>query len=124
MNKRLFITPFLLVSIVFCSAQKKNPTISITKKFVQLDTIPFNVPIIINYEFKNTGKSNLIIENIIASCGCTLAQWPKNHIKKRKKGIIKLTYNAGIKGTFYKTLLVESNAQNSPTPISIQGYVR
>lgn len=123
MCKRLILTACLFIPFLLCNAQQKLPKIIIKNKYVKVDTIPFNIPITIDYVFKNTGKSDLIIKNIITSCGCASAEYPKTPIKKRKKGIIKLIYNAGTKGSFYKTLLVESNATNSPTPIAIQGFV-
>lgn len=123
MYKRLLFTCCLLLPFLLCKAQQKLPILTIKNKYVTVDTIPFNIPITINYEFKNTGKSDLIIKNIVTSCGCASAEYPKMPIKKRKKGIIKLTYNAATKGIFYKTLLIESNAANSPTPIAIQGFV-
>lgn len=124
MYKKLFLSSCLLLSILFCSAQqKKLPKISFERSYVQLDTIAYNVPVTVEFVFKNKGKSDLLIKNIITSCGCASAEYPKTPIKKRKTGIIKITYNAGTKGSFYKTLLVESNATNSPTPIGIKGFV-
>lgn len=124
MYKKLFLSSCLLLNILFCVAQqKKLPKISFERSYVMLDTIAYNVPVTVEFVFKNKGKSDLLIKNIITSCGCASAEYPKTPIKKRKTGIIKITYNAGTKGSFYKTLLIESNAANSPTPIGIKGFV-
>ena len=63
------------------------------------------------FEFTNTGKSDLIIQNVGVSCGCTTPNWTKTPVKPGKKGIVEATYNAsGRPGVFNKTITVTSNA--------------
>lgn len=75
------------------------------------------------FAFKNTGKEPLLLTNVKASCGCTTPTWPKEPIKKGKKGTIVVKYNTKIIGAFTKTIRVYSNAKTSPVTLKITGAV-
>lgn len=63
------------------------------------------------FQFKNVGKTPLIITNASASCGCTVPEFPKAPILSGKTGSIKVTFNtAGKSGPFDKTVYIQSNA--------------
>jgi hypothetical protein len=64
------------------------------------------------FEFKNTGKEPLIIQNASASCGCTTPEWPKEPILPGKSGKITVRYNTQGRGgqPFDKTVYISSNA--------------
>lgn len=63
------------------------------------------------FEFKNTGKADLVLQKVKASCGCTTPEWTKEPVKPGETGIVKATYNAsGRPGSFTKTITVTSNA--------------
>src|SRR6056297_604765 len=76
------------------------------------------------FAFKNTGKEPLLLTNVRASCGCTTPTWPKDPIKKGKKGTITVKYNTRIIGNFTKTIRVYSNAKTSPVTLRIIGVVQ
>ena len=68
-----------------------------------------------NFKFKNIGKDPLIIYSATATCGCTVPQCPKEHIKKGEKGVIKVTFNS--KDKFRKqdkTITINSNGKTNP----------
>ncbi|MDY6800239.1 MAG: DUF1573 domain-containing protein [Bacteroidota bacterium] len=76
------------------------------------------------FTFKNTGKEPLLLTNVRASCGCTTPTWPKEPIKKGKKGTITVKYNTRIIGNFTKSIRVYSNAKSSPVTLKITGTVQ
>ena len=62
------------------------------------------------FEFTNMGKSDLILQNVKASCGCTTPEWTKTPVKPGEKGTVEATYNAsGRPGAFSKTITVTTN---------------
>ena len=63
------------------------------------------------FEFTNTGKSPLIITDVLSTCGCTVPTKPKDPIMPGKKGKIEIKYNMA-PGPIRKTITVESNAVN------------
>ena len=75
------------------------------------------------FKFKNTGNGPLIIHQAIASCGCTVPQYPKEPIKPGESGEIKVTYNGAGKfpGHFRKTITVRTNAKTEITRLIVEG---
>jgi len=73
--------------------------------------------------FKNTGKTPLVINHVGSSCGCTVPEWTRDPIAKRKSGKIKVTYDTQRLGSFTKTITVNSNAANNPVVLKIKGVV-
>lgn len=75
------------------------------------------------FTFKNTGNAPLIINQAIASCGCTVPSFTKEPVKPGESGQIKVTYNG--KGTFpnhfKKSITVRSNASNEMVRLYIEG---
>lgn len=80
------------------------------------------------FEFKNVGKTPLIINEANASCGCTKPEWPKEPILPGKKGKILVTYNTSGRGNqpFDKSIYIKSNVpteNNKPVELHIKGFV-
>lgn len=75
------------------------------------------------FEFKNTGKADLILTNCRSSCGCTVPSWPKDPIPPGKKAVIKVSYNTNRLGIINKSITVESNAVNNRVILNIKGNV-
>lgn len=75
--------------------------------------------------FENTGKEPLILTQPKSSCGCTVAEWPKEPILPGKTGKITVTYKTTNKpGVFNKIVTVFSNAkENKEVKLAIKGKV-
>ncbi|MEJ5266558.1 MAG: DUF1573 domain-containing protein [Bacteroidales bacterium] len=78
-----------------------------------------------NYVFKNTGKSDLIIRKIKASCGCTATNPEKMVIKPGESSHITATFNStGRTGKQSKTITVITNdPKQSSITLKISGNV-
>lgn len=79
------------------------------------------------FEFTNTGKEPLIIQNASASCGCTTPDWPKEPILPGKTGKITVRYTTqGRPGPFTKSVFITSNAskENERKELFIKGVVK
>ena len=78
------------------------------------------------YDFvvKNIGADPLVIQNIVASCGCTTPEWTRSPIPAGGQGKITAIYDPKDRpGPFNKTLSVYSNSQNSVVVLTIKGEV-
>ncbi len=76
------------------------------------------------FNFKNTGKSDLIIAEVSTSCGCTVPSYPKTPIRAGETGTIKVAFNSnGKRGFQTKNILVVSNTQPNTTIIRIKAQV-
>jgi len=87
-------------------------------------TIEYDANGTCEFEFTNTGKVVLTLNNVQASCGCTAPEWSKEPIKPGEKGKIIVKYNTKIAGTFQKSIKVFSNATVSPVVLIIKGDVK
>jgi hypothetical protein len=76
------------------------------------------------FNFKNEGKSSLIITQVQASCGCTTPNWSKDSIPPGGKGFVEAAFNPeGRPGPFLKTMTIFSNASISAVNLTIKGVV-
>ncbi|MDD4149542.1 MAG: DUF1573 domain-containing protein [Bacteroidales bacterium] len=78
-----------------------------------------------NYSFKNSGKSDLIIRKIKASCGCTATNPEKMVIKSGETSHLTVTFNSnGKRGRQNKTITVITNdPQQSSVVLKVIGNV-
>lgn len=67
-----------------------------------------------SFKFTNTGNANLLVKECTATCGCTVADFPKNEIKPGEEGFITVSFNSANKhGQQIQTVTVGTNAQPS-----------
>lgn len=78
-----------------------------------------------SFEFKysNKGSAPLVLTEVRSSCGCTVAEWPREPLAPGKEGVIKVNYNTKILGNFSKPVTVYSNASNNPVVLRVKGNV-
>lgn len=90
---------------------------------VDVGEIPQGTPKAIVYEFKNTGKTAVVITNVKGSCGCTATDYTKEPILPGKSAKVTATYNAANKGAFTKTVTVTTSAEETPKTLTLKGTV-
>jgi hypothetical protein len=74
----------------------------------------------ISFRFRNTGTNPLVVNNVVVSCGCTVAEKPEQPIAPGAEGSIKAAFNSqGRAGTNHKTLTVYTN---TPEPTSLLNF--
>lgn len=90
---------------------------------IDVGQIPQGTPKAIVYEFKNTGKTAVVITNVQGSCGCTATDYTKEPIQPGKSAKVTATYNAANKGAFTKTVTVTTSAETTPKILTLKGTV-
>lgn len=66
----------------------------------------------ISWKFKNTGDKPLIISDARGTCGCTIADKPKEPVAPGQKGVIKARFNSQGQGPeAHKTVSVDANTK-------------
>lgn len=125
MLKRLFGTLCLLFVISIAAfAQAGKAEIKFDKTSHNFGQFSEKQPIQkCTFTFTNTGTAPLVINQAIASCGCTVPAYTKTPILPGKKGEITVTYNGTGKfpGYFKKTITVRSNATTEMTRLQVEG---
>lgn len=79
----------------------------------------------IEFKFKNSGKSDLIIRKVRSSCGCTTVTPANTTIKPGESSTIKAVFDAGVrKGRQHKVITVITNdPENSQVSLVVSGTV-
>lgn len=127
MLKRLFGTLCLLFVISIAAfAQAGKAEIKFDKTSHNFGKFSEKQPVQkCTFTFTNTGTAPLVINQAIASCGCTVPAYTKTPILPGKKGEITVTYNGTGKfpGHFKKTITVRSNATTEMTRLQVEGDI-
>jgi hypothetical protein len=129
--KRFFIilSVAVLATAISCSqsnngkANKKAAEITFAQAEHDFGTIEQGSNAEFAFVFKNTGKEDLVVSNVQTSCGCTIPEWTREPVKKRKSGVVNVHYNTHVSGNFIKSITVYSNAATSPVTLKIRGTV-
>ena len=88
MKKTLLTALMLVCGIVFASAQAE---IKFEKLAHDFGNFPESSPVVsCTFTFTNTGDKPLVINQAVASCGCTVPEYTKDPIQPGKKGEIKV----------------------------------
>ncbi|RFP64865.1 DUF1573 domain-containing protein [Hymenobacter lapidiphilus] len=97
------------------------PVMTFAKTDHDFGDIQPNAVVKTTFEFTNTGKSPLIIENATAACGCTTPNWTKEPIAPGGKGIIDVQFDAhGKTGMQNKEVAIQANTQPSINKVVIK----
>ncbi|MEZ4904281.1 MAG: DUF1573 domain-containing protein [Spirosomataceae bacterium] len=76
------------------------------------------------FKFKNVGDFPLIINNVSASCGCTIPQWPREPIGPGEEGVILVHFNSkGKEGPQFKTVTIFANTNPATSDIQFKADV-
>ena len=99
-------------------------SISIKDTFQDVGLQKLNVPVKANFIIYNTGNDNLLIENVLPDCHCTVADFPRKPIKPHDSALIVLQYNDSNEGPFQSSALITTNTNTSPSLIFMRGFVK
>ena len=84
--------------------------------------IPQGKPVYYTFDIVNTGKTELKLDNVQASCGCTTPEWSKDPIAPGAVSKIKVGYNAAAENYFEKFITITYN-NNQSKQLKIKGTV-
>lgn len=77
------------------------------------------------YTFRNTGSHPLIIDEVVATCGCTVPAYTKTPVPPGAKGEIAISFNSkGRAGNVDKNIILKSNAQEESIPLFFKAVVK
>ena len=124
MKKLLFIALMLVggINAAFAQAQikfdKVNHDFGVFSESTPVQKCTFT--------FTNVGDQPLVINQAVASCGCTVPSYTKTPIKSGQKGAITVTYNGKGKfpGHFKKTVTIRTNGVPEMTRLYVEGNMQ
>lgn len=126
MKKLVLMLAFVVLGITTAMAQSNQAEIKFDKLSNDFGTFSSKDPIHkTTFTFTNTGKAPLIINQVVASCGCTVPKYDKRPIAPGQKGAIEVVYNGKDRfpGKFKKTITVRTNGKTEMTRLYIEGVM-
>ena len=123
MKKSLILSLLFMLSVGYAFAQAEIKFDKTTHDFGKFsETSPVQK---CTFTFTNVGDKPLVINQAVATCGCTVPTYTKKPIAPGEKGTLNVTYNgkgrAG--GQFRKVITVVSSASNSLARIYVEGTI-
>ena len=104
--------------------KKGAASISFDKKEYDFGTVNEGHIVETSYIVTNSGKTDLVITNAKASCGCTVPVWPKNPIKPGDTGEVKVKFNtSGKPNRQQKTITLTTNTESGREVLTLKGSV-
>ena len=123
--KKLILATILSVFGLFAfAAGSGEAEIKFEKTSHNFGTFPESSPkVTCTFKFTNTGDKLLVIHQAMATCGCTVPQFPKEPIKPGESGEITVTYNGAGKfpGHFKKSITIRTNAKQEIIRLYVEG---
>ena len=124
--KKIFLLLMMLASLV-AYAQQEQPEIKFDQTVHNFGTFSEKTRVqTAVFAFSNIGKAPLIINQAIASCGCTIPSYTKEPIMPGEKGTVKVTYNGKGKfpGHFKKSITIRTNGKVEMVRLYIEGDMK
>ena len=103
---------------------KELPRITFKQKNFDFGVLIEGEKVAHTFKFENTGNADLVITKVSTTCGCTVADYPKDPIPPGGKGKIEVVFNsAGKHGYQHKIIRILANTQPNLTELSIDAQV-
>lgn len=124
--KKFFIIAMMLMSIVTTASAQAQAEIKFDKVTINLGTFSEKDAVqSATFTFTNVGQAPLVINQVVASCGCTVPKYEKKPVAPGQQGTINVTYNGKGKfpGHFKKSITVRTNGTVEMTRLYIEGVM-
>jgi hypothetical protein len=121
----LLVVVAALAMTASCKKEVKGTTeITFENSEHDFGTITQGDKVTYDFKFKNTGKSDLLIQKAKGSCGCTVPEYPKDPIGPGEEDIIKVSFNsAGKIGDQIKSVTLFCNIPEGVKVLHIKSNI-
>ena len=118
----VFLLSFVMSGFLF--AQSK-PEVKFNKNVHDYGSVKEEIEVALSeFEFTNTGKTPVVIQRVVTSCGCAAPSYTREPVLPGKKGKVKVAYNTIHRpGTFRKSVRVYTNVPDTVYTLTIKGNV-
>ncbi len=123
MKNILMLLGIIIININALAQTNLNAVIEFEESTIDYGTIEKGADGVRIFKFVNSGNTPLVINNVKASCGCTIPKKPNKPILPAASGEIEVKYDTRRVMPFKKTISVSSNAVNSTVLLTIKGKV-
>jgi hypothetical protein len=104
--------------------KKGTASITLDKTVYDFGTVNEGDIVKTSFMVTNSGKTDLVITNAKATCGCTIPVWPKAPIKPGETGEVKVQFNTkGKPNRQQKSVTLTTNTESGREILTIKGLV-
>ncbi|MBO4751271.1 MAG: DUF1573 domain-containing protein [Bacteroidales bacterium] len=104
---------------------EKMPSIKFDRDMHDFGRLTANENVSYSFHFTNVGKADLLIGGCSATCGCTVADYPRERIAPGADGYVKVSFkSAGMNGRQVKEVTVLTNGDPAQVKLRIMAEVR
>jgi hypothetical protein len=122
--KKLFLLAATFVTAFAVMAQQTpDNTIKLNADTHNFGKIKQGVPVTTFFTVTNTSDKPVVLESVVASCGCTTPEWSKEPIAPNGTAQIKVGYNAAAVAPFTKDVTIRLAGIQQAKVIHITGEV-
>jgi len=102
----------------------QSPVLTLENPVFEFGKINQGEKVYHKFKYKNTGKSNLLINDVGATCGCTVPKWSKEPLAPGQEGEIEVVFDSyGKQGMQSKKINIFSNAKQQKIEAVLRGEV-
>lgn len=123
LTKRVFLILLSLQPLIFAAQTEFSEVLAFDTAMHDFGVIKQGSAAEHTFTFKNICNKPVTIVNVKATCGCTATSWTQDPVKPGKTGFVKVKYNTGIIGAFYKSVTVVKNDHGRTILLFIKGEV-
>ena len=103
---------------------KGAPVASFDKETFDFGTVKEGEIVKTTFVLTNNGRSDLVVTDAKATCGCTVPVWPKDPIAPGEKGNIEVSFNtSGKPNKQSKSVTLYTNTEKGTEIVKITGMV-
>jgi hypothetical protein len=123
MKKLFFLAAAFVTGFTVMAQQKPDDVIKLSAETHNFGKIKQGVPVTTNFTVTNTSDKPVVLETVVASCGCTTPEWSKEPIAPNSTSQIKVGYNAASPMPFTKDITIRLAGIQEVKIIHITGEV-
>jgi len=121
--KKIFLLAAAFVTGFAVMAQKPDELVKLNADTYNFGKIKQGVPVTTFFTVTNTSDKPVVLETVVASCGCTTPEWSKEPIAPGASTQIKVGYNAASPMAFTKDVTIRLAGVQEAKVIHITGEV-
>jgi len=113
------LTALLAVGMMAVQAQE----LTSPKEIINVGRVAYRTPVTANFELRNSGNSDIRIEDVRTNCGCVIARLKHKTIGRGKSMMLSATYDAKQLGHFEKVIGIYTKGCREPYLVIMKGVV-
>jgi hypothetical protein len=119
----LFAAVVILVSSTGCFSRGESAIEVDGLKYI-FGNVKEGTQVVFTFMFKNTGKSDLVIEDLYSSCACVIVKQYDKRVKPGAKGkVYGVIDTSGFSGPMIRAIKLTTNAPGSPVILTLEGSI-